>query len=117
MAPGLPSIARDRAVDRLDPAYLARWRDYYRQLRRLYVDHDAISRHQVQMGLISLGFRDQALRVELSEFDKARAKAGKVEQGMLFMAGGCADDDYRTARICDNGWRARSADLRHPVLA
>ncbi|WP_166304251.1 hypothetical protein [Bradyrhizobium sp. 2S1] len=73
MSAAFPSIARDRAVNRLDPAHLARWREYYDALRLQY-RCGVISPHDAQMGLISLGYRDQALRVELSEFDRERSR-------------------------------------------
>ncbi|MGY8685270.1 hypothetical protein Q2941_47200 [Bradyrhizobium sp. UFLA05-153] len=66
-------IARDKAVDRLDPAYLAQWRAYYRHTVAQYVA-GTISRVDAHNALMSLGYRDAALTIELLELDEARSK-------------------------------------------
>lgn len=68
-------VARDRSVNRLDPEYLAQWRGYYRNIVERYVA-GALSWTEAHNGLVSLGFRDAALKIELLELDKARAKQG-----------------------------------------
>jgi hypothetical protein len=71
----IQQVARDRAINRLDPEYLAQWRAFYRNVVSTYVA-GAISQHAAHNALVSLGFRDAALRIELLELDKARAKQG-----------------------------------------
>ena len=66
-------IARDRSIDRLAPDYLAQWSTYYRKAYRLFVE-GSISRVDANNALVSLGFRDSALKVELIELDRARAR-------------------------------------------
>ncbi|WFU45982.1 hypothetical protein QA640_45195 (plasmid) [Bradyrhizobium sp. CB82] len=66
-------VARDRSVNRFDPAYLAQWRAYYRSITERYLS-GAISREEAHNALVSLGFRDAALKVELFELDQARAR-------------------------------------------
>ncbi|WP_375791203.1 hypothetical protein ACE102_07580 [Bradyrhizobium sp. vgs-9] len=57
-------VARDRAVNRLDPEYLAQWRAYYRNVVERYVA-GAMSWTDAHNALVSLGYRDQALKIEL----------------------------------------------------
>ncbi|MGY3238192.1 hypothetical protein ACVWZ4_001151 [Bradyrhizobium sp. USDA 4472] len=66
-------VARDRSINRLDPAYLAQWRAYYRNIVERYVA-GTLSWTDAHNALMSLGFRDHALKVELLELDKARAR-------------------------------------------
>ncbi|MCP1761968.1 hypothetical protein [Bradyrhizobium japonicum] len=66
-------VARDRVVNRLDPEYLAQWRAYYRDIVERYVA-GATSWTDAHNALVSLGYRDQALKIELFELDKARAR-------------------------------------------
>jgi hypothetical protein len=66
-----PRIARDRSINRSDPAYMAQWRAYYRDIFKRYAE-DVISRPDAQYGLISLGYRDQALEIELAELERAK---------------------------------------------
>ncbi|VIO80088.1 hypothetical protein [Bradyrhizobium ivorense] len=65
--------ARDKAINRLDPEYLAQWRAYYRAIVERYVA-GGLSWTDAHNALVSLGFRDHALKVELLEMDKARAR-------------------------------------------
>ncbi|MCD9817638.1 hypothetical protein [Bradyrhizobium japonicum] len=69
-------VARERAVNRLDPEYLARWRAYYRNIVERYVA-GAMSWTDAHNALVSLGFRDHALKIEMLEMDKARARWAK----------------------------------------
>jgi hypothetical protein len=69
-----------RKVDRFDSAYLAQWRAYYRNTVERYVA-GATSWTEAHNALASLGFRDGALKVELLELDKARAKQGLAGPG------------------------------------
>jgi hypothetical protein len=64
-------MARERGINRLDPNYLRQWRAYYQDALVKYRT-GAISRADAQLALISLGYRDQALRAELVEFEAAR---------------------------------------------
>ncbi|RXG96338.1 hypothetical protein [Bradyrhizobium zhanjiangense] len=71
-------VARDRAVNRLDPEYLAQWLAYYCNIVERYVA-GAMSWSDAQNALLSLGYRDQALKIELLELDKARAGNGMAD--------------------------------------
>ena len=57
-------VARDRAVNRLDPEYLAQWRAYHRNIVERYIAR-AMSWADAHNALVSLGYRDQALKIEL----------------------------------------------------
>ncbi len=70
--------ARDRAIDRLDPNHLAQWRAHYRNLLSLYTVN-SISRFDAAPGLQRLGYRGQALSVELLEFDRMRGRGRFAE--------------------------------------
>lgn len=66
-------VARDRAINRLDPEYLAQWRAYYRNIGERYVA-GVMSWTDAHNALVALGYRDQALKIELLELDKARVQ-------------------------------------------
>ncbi|KRR17815.1 hypothetical protein CQ14_37625 [Bradyrhizobium lablabi] len=68
-------VARDRVINHLDPEYLAQWRSYYRKIVERYVA-GALSWSGAHNALMSLGFRDHALKIELLELDKARDRQG-----------------------------------------
>ncbi|OCK60030.1 hypothetical protein [Bradyrhizobium sp. LMTR 3] len=70
-----PAIARDRVGNRLDPAYLAQWHAFYRGLIERYVA-GAMSWTDAHNAMVSLGYRDQALKIELLELEKARDRQG-----------------------------------------
>lgn len=64
-------IGRERGIDRTNPDYLRQWRAYYVRTRYLYMTH-AASKADAQLMLMSLGFRDSALKIELLELERAR---------------------------------------------
>ncbi|MGX1151424.1 hypothetical protein [Bradyrhizobium ottawaense] len=49
-------VARDKAINRLDPVYLSQWRAYYRHMIERYVA-GAMSWTGAHNALVSLGYR------------------------------------------------------------
>ncbi|KRQ99258.1 hypothetical protein [Bradyrhizobium valentinum] len=57
-------MLRADVIDKLDPEHVQRWRAVYQRSRRQYIE-GACSRVDAEQNLRRLGFRDQALKIEV----------------------------------------------------
>lgn len=64
---------------RLEAKHLAEWRERYVRTRQLFVTR-AIDRVEAGDQLRNLGYRDEALRIELLEWEKMRDKHRRENQ-------------------------------------